>query len=67
MGFVLQVTHGAFAHSCCHSEGHLTAMEKMLEGTATAADRVVRSFSKLAQSFHDKHTAFNGANHSQGN
>ena len=42
-------------------------MEKMLEGTATAADRVVRSFSKLAQSFHDKHTAFNGANHSQGN
>ena len=36
-----------------------TAMEKMIEGTQAAADPVVYSFGKLAQSYRDKHKNFN--------
>ena len=42
-----------------------TAMEKMVLGTAAAADPVVLSFGKLAEAFNDNHKAFNCANQAQ--
>ena len=43
-----------------------TAMEKMVEVTATEVDPVVHSFAKLADGFTDKHKAFNSTMQSQG-